>query len=92
MKPPVPTARRLALVSETAIESYRFDPGGTVAAVLGERDGPACAPIFRYCALSADSIELSDGDGVFATWTHIEIEGDELRALCNGRAKVFRIG
>ena len=92
MKTPLPAGRRLELVCETDIESYSFDADGTVAAILGEKNGPACAPLFRYRVLSADSIELLDGDGVFATWTHIEIDGDVLRARCNGNAKVFRIG
>jgi hypothetical protein len=92
MKTLLPTGRRLELVSETVIENYNFGPDGTVAAILGEKNGPACAPLFRYRVLSADSIELLDGDGVFATWTHIEIDGDVLRARCNGQARVFRIG
>ncbi|WP_018904645.1 hypothetical protein ABL841_13085 [Variovorax paradoxus] len=92
MKTPLLAGRRLALICETSTESYSFGPDGTVAAILGEKNGPACAPIFRYRVLSADSIELLDGDGVFAAWTHIEIDGDLLRARCNGQAKVFRIG
>ena len=92
MKTPLPVGRRLELVSETSIESYSFDSDGTVAAILGEKNGPACAPLFRYRVLSADSIELLDSDAVFATWTHIEIDGDVLRARCNGQARVFRIG
>lgn len=63
MKTPLLAGRRLALICETSTESYSFGPDGTVAAILGEKNGPACAPIFRYRVLSADSIELLDGDG-----------------------------
>jgi hypothetical protein len=89
---PVPIEQRLELVSETAIETYWFTPTGAALATLGERDGPVCAPVLQCNVLSSDSIELADGERVIATWTRIEIDGDVLRAECNGKTKVFRIG
>jgi len=92
MTTPVPIERRLDLVSETDVETYWFQPTGTVAATLGERNGPVCGPVFQYRVLSGDSIELSDGERVIAIWTRIEVDGDVLRAECNGKIKTFRIG
>jgi len=89
---PVPIERRLDLVSETDVETYWFQPTGTVVATLGERNGPVCGPVFQYRVLSDDSIELSDSERVIATWTRIEVDGDVLRAECNGKIKTFRIG
>ena len=87
----IPLGRRLALISETDIETYRFQPAGHVAATLGTKNGPVCAPILAYSVLSADSIRLVHGDDVAITWTNIEIDGDVLRAECEGRVKTFRI-
>jgi len=91
MNTPIPIGQRLALVSETDIESYWFDPGGSVAATLGKKNGPACGPLLHYRVLSKDSIELSSSERVFATWTRIEIDGDVLRAECDGHIKTFSI-
>jgi hypothetical protein len=92
MTTPVPIGQRLDLISETDIETYWFQPAGTVSATLGERNGPVCAPVFQYSVLSDDSIEIADSERVIATWTRIEIDGDALRAECNGKIKTFRIG
>jgi hypothetical protein len=51
-----------------------------------------CGPVFQYSVLSDNSIELSDSERVVATWTRIEVDGDVLRAECNGKIKTFRIG
>lgn len=91
MTTPVPIGQRLDLISETDIETYWFQPAGAVSATLGKRDGPVCAPLFQYSVLSEDSIELSSSERVIATWTRIEIDGDVLRAECDGRIKTFRI-
>ena len=92
MTTPVPIEQRLELVSETDIETYWFKPTGTALAALGERNGPACAPVLQYKVLSSDSIELADSERVIAIWTRIEIDGGVLRAECNGKIKIFRIG
>lgn len=92
MTTPVPIGQRLDLISETNIETYWFQPTGFVSATLGERNGPVCAPVFQYSVLSDDSIEIADSERVIATWTRIEIDGDVLRAECNGKIKTFRIG
>jgi hypothetical protein len=89
--PPIPIGRRLALVSETEIETYRFQAAGHVAATLGTTNGPVCAPLLAYDVLSADSIRLVHGDDVAIIWTNIEIDGDVLRAECDGRIKTFTI-
>ena len=91
MNTPIPIGQRLTLVSETDIESYWFNPNGSVVATLGKKNGPACGPLFRYRVLSEDGIELSSSERVIATWTRIEIDGDVLRAECDGRIKTFRI-
>jgi hypothetical protein len=88
---PIPIGRRLALVSETDIEIYRFQPAGHVAATLGTTNGPVCAPLLVYSVLSADSIRLVHSDGAAITWTNIEIERDVLRAEREGRIKTFTI-
>jgi hypothetical protein len=90
--PPVPIDQRLDLISETDIETYWFQPTGTISATLGERNGPVCAPVFQYSVLSNDSIEIADSERVIAVWTRIEVDGDVLRAECNGQPKTFRIG
>lgn len=87
----IPIGPRLVLISETDIETYRFQPAGHVAATLGTKNGPVCAPILAYSVLSADSIRLVHSDEVAMTWTNIEIDGDVLRAECQGRVKTFRI-
>ena len=91
MTTPIPTGRRLDLVSETDIETYRFNTGGSVTATLGKKNGPVCGPLFHYRVLSEDSIELSSSERVIATWTRIEIDGDVLRAECDGNIKTFTI-
>lgn len=91
MNTPIPIGQRLTLVSGTDIESYRFNPNGSVVATLGKKNGPACGPLFRYSVLSEDGIELSSSERVIATWTRIEIDGNFLRAECDGRIKTFRI-
>ena len=92
MTTPVPIGQRLDLISETDIETYWFEPAGAVSATLGKRDGPVCAPLFQYSVLSEDGIELSSSERVIATWTRIEVDGEVLRAECNGQIKTFRIG
>ncbi|KQU83595.1 hypothetical protein ASC78_13210 [Variovorax sp. Root318D1] len=89
---PVPIDQRLDLISETEIETYWFQATGTVSATLGEWNGPVCAPVFQYNVLSNDSIEIADSERVIAIWTRIEVDGDVLRAECNGQTKAFRIG
>lgn len=91
MTTPIPVGRRLALVSETDIETYRFQTTGHVAATLGTKNGPVCAPLLTYSVLSADSIRLLHSDDAAITWTNIEIDGDVLRTECEGRIKAFRI-
>lgn len=93
MKPPVPLGRRLQLDSgDTGVEIYWFDANGFARAILGESDGPQCAPVFRYRVLSLDSLELIGADGPVDTWTGIRIEGDALQVDSKGRLKTFFIG
>lgn len=92
MKPPVPLNRRLQLVCDTGIELYWFDSNGFVRAIIGESDGPQCAPVFRYRVLSGDSLELIGADGPIDTWTSVRIEGDALHVDARERPKTFRIG
>lgn len=92
MKPPVPLGRRVQRLCDTEVEIYWFESNGFVRAILGEHDGPQCAPVFRYRVLSGDSLELIGADGLIDTWTHIRIEGDTLHVDSKGRPRKFRIG
>ncbi|MGJ7526769.1 hypothetical protein [Variovorax sp. GB1P17] len=92
MNPHIPIDSRLQLVSDTDVEIYWFQSNGFVRAIQGQHEGPQCAPLFRYRALSGDSIELIGSEGVIGTWTQLRIEDDLLHAERAGKAVAFHIG
>jgi len=88
----IPIDSRLQLVSDTHVEVYWFQSNGFVRAIRGSHDGAQCAPLFRYRALSGDSIELIGSEGSIGTWARLRIEGDLLHAERAGKSVAFRIG
>ena len=87
----IPTNRRLELVSETLVGSYRFSEDGTVSATLGEKDGAVFAPILEYRVTSDNSIELLLNAEPFDVWTEIQMTGDTLHLNARGRALAFQV-
>ncbi|RSZ30678.1 MULTISPECIES: hypothetical protein [unclassified Variovorax] len=87
----IPLDHTLTLVSDTAINIYRFNASGQVAATIGTKNGPVCGPLFSWRVLSADCIEIADSDGHTDRWTNIRVERDLLHAECNGLARTFTI-
>jgi hypothetical protein len=82
---------RLELISDTAIEQYWFSPNGHVSATLGTKNGPVCAPLYQYKALTNDSIQIFDDKGSIAVWSNIQVQADRMQVERAGEGIMFRI-
>jgi hypothetical protein len=77
---------KLVRLDEQTVEHFSFlAEGNHVAAILGTRDGPVCAPIFRYNVTDDGKVEILDGDKPLFTWECIELSDGILTARCQQR-------
>ncbi len=87
----LPTNCQLELISDSVVEQYRFHEQEYVAATLGTKGGPVCAPLLQYKALTDNSIEIYDHNGSIAVWSNIQVDADTVHVQCSGKTKTFWI-
>jgi hypothetical protein len=82
----------LALIDDTRHESFRFSPGGIVAATIGLRGGALAAPLWQWRVVQDHLVIGADpGGDVMADLHGPTLEGDLLSARAGATACSYRV-
>ena len=77
---------QLVRLDDEAVEQLWFHLGDNgVAATLGTRNGPVCAPILQYTVTDDGKVQFSDHHSILFTWESVELLDGVLIAKCNQR-------
>src|SRR5215831_6940303 len=77
---------QLVRLDEQTVEQFWFHVGDNgVAATVGTRNGPVCAPILRYSITENGQVQFSDHHAILFTWESIELLDRVLVAKCDQR-------
>ena len=82
---------KLSLLDEHAIQNFSFsEEGNGVAATLGTRGGPVCAPGLWYRVLDDGAVELTGGEALSYRWEQVELQDGILTVRCDRRVNRFQ--
>ncbi|MCE9551937.1 MAG: hypothetical protein K8T91_00970 [Planctomycetes bacterium] len=84
---------RLELQDDLQVGQYWFGRHGYVAATLGVKNGGVCAPLFEYRIKDNETVEIGPigPGGPMWQWEQLQINGDILTVLFNGKPRSFEI-
>jgi hypothetical protein len=82
---------KLELQDERVLEQFWFTNDNHVVATLGTKGGPVCGPVFEYRVTADDAVEIFSDKTVEYRWENVQMSGDVLALVCQGKPKTFTI-